>query len=177
MPDQPADQPAPDRLVMMIVSDTDADTLQERLAQAHYPVTKVGSTGGFLRRGSVTIFSGVAQSQVDDVTAIVNEVCHARREFVPVNTLPFIGDGAFTAEPVEVRVGGAIVFVLPIERFERSSTPLQASGSVSVAPTRALASASTTIASNCAPRPASISRIASSCRNADRYGRSARNAQ
>lgn len=120
MPDQPAGQPAPDRLVMMIVSDTDADTLQERLAQAHYPVTKVGSTGGFLRRGSVTIFSGVAQSQVDDVTAIVNEVCHARREFVPVNTLPFIGDGAFTAEPVEVRVGGAIVFVLPIERFERS---------------------------------------------------------
>jgi uncharacterized protein YaaQ len=114
-----ADQPHPDRLVMMIVSDTDADALQERLVQEHYPVTKVGSTGGFLRRGSVTIFSGVAQAQVEAVTAIVNEVCHARREFVPVNTLPFIGDGAYTAEPVEVRVGGAIVFVLPIEQFQR----------------------------------------------------------
>ena len=112
-------QAVPDRLVMMIVSDTDADTLQQRLVAAHHPVTKVGSTGGFLRRGSVTIFSGIAQAEVDAVVAIVNEVCHARREFVPVNTLPFIGDGAFTAEPVEVRVGGAIVFVLPVDRFER----------------------------------------------------------
>ncbi|TAK78574.1 MAG: hypothetical protein EPO16_03410 [Dehalococcoidia bacterium] len=114
-----AAQPAPDRLVMMIVSDTDADTLQQRLVAGRYPVTKVGSTGGFLRRGSVTIFSGVSQAQVADVIAIVEDVCHARREFVPVQTLPFIGDGAFTTEPVEVRVGGAIVFVLPVERYER----------------------------------------------------------
>ncbi len=120
MADQPeGGHPSPDRLVMMIVSDTDADALQQRLIAGHYPVTKVGSTGGFLRRGSVTIFSGVSQMQVDEVIAIVNEVCHARREFVPVQTLPFIGDGAFTAEPVEVRVGGAIVFVLPIERYQR----------------------------------------------------------
>lgn len=109
----------PDRLVMMIVSDTDADTLQARLVAGHYSVTKVGSTGGFLRRGSVTLFSGVPQHEVDAVVGIVNEVCHARREFVPVQTLPFIGDGAFTAEPVEVRVGGAIVFVLPVERYQR----------------------------------------------------------
>ncbi len=114
-----AERPNPDRLVMMIVADTDADTLQQRLVAAHFPVTKVGSTGGFLRRGSVTIFSGVPAGQVDEILAIVNEVCHARREFVPVQTLPFIGDGAFTAEPVEVRVGGAIVFVLPVERYQR----------------------------------------------------------
>lgn len=120
MADQPgAERPSPDRLVMMIVSDTDADALQSRLVAGRYSVTKVGSTGGFLRRGSVTIFSGVPQAQVDEVIAIVDEVCHARREFVPVQTLPFIGDGAFTAEPVEVRVGGAIIFVLPIERYQR----------------------------------------------------------
>lgn len=38
-------QPRPDRLVMMIVSDTDAEELQSRLVAGHYPVTKVGSTG------------------------------------------------------------------------------------------------------------------------------------
>ena len=120
MVDQPgAERPNPDRLVMMVVSDTDADALQSRLVAGRYPVTKVGSTGGFLRRGNVTIFSGVSQAQVDEVLAIVDEICHARREFVPVQTLPFIGDGAFTTEPIEVRVGGGIVFVLPIERYER----------------------------------------------------------
>ena len=120
MVDQPeGTQPSPDRLVMMIVADTDADALQHRLVAGHHPVTKVGSTGGFLRRGSVTFFSGVPQAQVDEVLAIVDEVCHARREFVPVQTLPFIGDGAFTTEPVEVRVGGGVVFVLPVERYVR----------------------------------------------------------
>ena len=78
-----------------------------------------GSSGGFLRRGNATILSGVSDDQVDGVVALVDELCHARKEYVPVQTLPFLGEGTFSAEPVEVRVGGAIVFVLPIDRFER----------------------------------------------------------
>lgn len=109
----------PTKLVMMIVSDTDADTLMARMVEASIPVTKVGSTGGFLRRGNVTIFSGVTEAQVDPVIRLVSETCHARKEFVPVQTLPFIGDGSFSAEPIEVRVGGAIVFVLDINQFVR----------------------------------------------------------
>lgn len=113
------ERPDPTKLVMMVVSDTDADTLMSTLIERGYPVTKIGSTGGFLRRGNVTIFSGVADEEVDTVVNLVNETCHARKEFVPVQTLPFIGEGTFAAEPIEVRVGGAIVFVLDIERFQR----------------------------------------------------------
>jgi uncharacterized protein YaaQ len=109
----------PTKLCMMVVADTDADELMQRLVDEEFPATKVGSTGGFLRRGNVTIFSGVTDDRLDHLIAVVTEVCHARREFVPVQTLPFLGDGSFSAEPVEVRVGGAIVFVLEISRFER----------------------------------------------------------
>ena len=109
----------PSKLCMMVVADTDADHLMERLVEREFPATKVGSTGGFLRRGNVTIFSGVTDERVDELLAVVDEVCRARKEFVPVQTLPFLGDGSFSAEPVEVRVGGAIVFVLEISRFER----------------------------------------------------------
>lgn len=109
----------PTKLVMMVVSDTDADTLMSALVERQLPATKVGSTGGFLRRGNVTIFSGVTEDRVDEVLGIVSEICHARKEFVPVQTLPFIGDAAFAAEPIEVRVGGAIVFVLDVDRFKR----------------------------------------------------------
>jgi uncharacterized protein YaaQ len=109
----------PTKLVMMVVSDTDADALMSALVEHQIPATKVGSTGGFLRRGNVTIFSGVAEERVEDVLRIVGEICHARKEFVPVQTLPFIGDGSFSAEPIEVRVGGAIVFVLAVDRFQR----------------------------------------------------------
>jgi uncharacterized protein YaaQ len=113
------DQRDPNKLCMMVVADTDADRLMERLVEQGFPATKIGSTGGFLRRGNVTIFSGVTDDRVDELMAIVTAICHARKEFVPVQTLPFLGDGGFSAEPVEVRVGGAIVFVLDINRFER----------------------------------------------------------
>jgi uncharacterized protein YaaQ len=111
--------PIPTKLVVMIVSDQDADRLMNRLVEEGLPATKIGSSGGFLRRGNATILSGVADEQVDDVVALVDDLCHARKEYVPVQTLPFLGEGTFSAEPVEVRVGGAIVFVVPVDRFER----------------------------------------------------------
>ena len=114
-----AEPNAPAKLVMMIVSDTDADELMRALVEKGFPATKVGSSGGFLRHGNVTIFSGVSAAHVDEVMSLVNKICHARREFVPVQSLPFIGDGTFSAEPIEVRVGGAIVFVLDVDRFQR----------------------------------------------------------
>ena len=114
-----ADQDGPTKLVMVIVSDTDADDLMAALVEHGVPATKVGSTGGFLRRGSVTIFSGVPEAQVDGVLDIVNEICPVRSELVPLQTLPFIDDSAFATEPIEVRAGGAIIFVLNVERFQR----------------------------------------------------------
>ena len=114
-----SEQPQPTKLCVLVVSDTDANRLMERMVEAGFSATKIGSTGGFLRRGSVTILSGVTEEGLDRLMELVGEICHARKEFVPVQTLPFLGDGGFTSEPVEVRVGGAIVFVLEIERFER----------------------------------------------------------
>ena len=109
----------PNKLCVIIVSDSDANRLMDRLVKASLPATKIGSSGGFLRRGNATIFSGVPAERVDDLIKIVRETSRARREFVPVSTLPFLGEGGFSAEPIEVRAGGAIVFVLTVERFER----------------------------------------------------------
>ncbi len=111
--------PIPTKLIVMIVSDNDSDRLMNRLVEEGLPATKIGSSGGFLRRGNATILSGVSDEQVDGVLELVDELCHARKEYVPVQTLPFLGEGTFSAEPVEVRVGGAIVFVVAIDRFER----------------------------------------------------------
>ncbi|HXG36862.1 MAG TPA: cyclic-di-AMP receptor [Dehalococcoidia bacterium] len=103
----------------MITSDADADRLIPQLVRRGYPATKVSSTGGFLRRGSATIFSGVDETDVENVLAIVRRECRARTELVPAQGLPF-PESILPAEPVEVRVGGAIVFVIPVERFEKT---------------------------------------------------------
>lgn len=84
-----------------------------------FPATKVSSTGGFLRRGSATILSGVEAEKVDLVLGIVRTECQARTELVPAQALPF-PESVLPAEPLTVRTGGAIVFVLPVERFEKT---------------------------------------------------------
>ena len=107
------------KLLIIIVSDVDADALIQKLVERGYPATKVSSTGGFLRRGNVTVLSGVDGSDVENVLALVRQECQARTEFVPAQALPF-PESILPAEPVQVRVGGAIVFVIPVERFEKS---------------------------------------------------------
>ena len=66
------------------------------------------------------LFRSVEANEVDEVLAMVRAECHARTEYVPVQTLPFFGEGATLSEPVEVRVGGAIVFVVNVQRFEKT---------------------------------------------------------
>ena len=113
-------QSGPLKLVIIIASDADADRLMKQLVEQGYPATKVSSTGGFLRRGNATILSGVEANEVDQVLAMVRAECHSRTEFVPVQTLPFFSESNVPSEPVEVRVGGAIVFVVNVEQFEKT---------------------------------------------------------
>jgi uncharacterized protein YaaQ len=107
------------KLIVVITSDDEAEALIKKLVERGYPATKVSSTGGFLRRGNATIFSGVEASDIDNVVAIIRKECQARTEFIPAQALPF-PESIYPAEPVQVRVGGAIVFVLPVERFEKT---------------------------------------------------------
>lgn len=107
---------APQKLVIVITDDDAADALISKLVERGHPATKVSSTGGFLRKGSATILSGVAAEDVDLVLGIIRTECEARTEYIPAQATPF-PDVALPREPVPVRVGGAIVFVLPVERF------------------------------------------------------------
>ncbi len=108
----------PRKLVIVIAADDDADRLLDRMVQAGHPATKVSSTGGFLRRGNATILSGVDGAAVDEVLAMVRAECQPREEYVPVQALPFPGSLP-PGQPVPVRTGGATVFVVDIERFEK----------------------------------------------------------
>lgn len=108
------------KLVIIIASDADADRLMKGLVERGYPATKISSTGGFLHRGNATVLSGVEADEVEELLAMVRAECHSRTELVPVQTLPFFSEGALPSEPVEVRAGGAIVFVVNVERFEKT---------------------------------------------------------
>ncbi|HXH21061.1 MAG TPA: cyclic-di-AMP receptor [Dehalococcoidia bacterium] len=107
------------KLVLIIAATSDADRLIDRLVKRGLPATKIASSGGFLRRGSATILSGVEDQEVETVIDLARQECRARKEFVPVQNLPVLGEIGSASEPLEVRVGGATVFVLDVDRFDR----------------------------------------------------------
>jgi uncharacterized protein YaaQ len=109
-----------DRIVLMVVAQDDADALSNALIQAQFSVTRIGSTGGFLRKGSATLLSGVNHVDVDGVLEIVKSECQEREEMVPLQGLPLAGDAAFSSRIVQITAGGAVIFVLPVERFVKT---------------------------------------------------------
>lgn len=63
------------KLMIVIVRDTDDENVIKELVQNGYRVTRMASTGGFLRRGNVTLMVGVENDQVDAVTELLRKTC------------------------------------------------------------------------------------------------------
>ncbi len=107
------------KLVVAIVHHEDAGALVDALLDRDYRATRLASSGGFLKQSNTTVILGVDDEHVDTVLDVVRETCHARTQVV--NPMPPIMEPGefFMPYPLEVEVGGATVFVLPVERFER----------------------------------------------------------
>ena len=107
------------KLVVAIVHNEDAGALVNALLEREFRATRLHSSGGFLKQSNATVMLGVEDDEVDEVMGIVREACHARTQIV--NPMPPIMEPGefFMPFPLEVEVGGATVFVLPVERFER----------------------------------------------------------
>lgn len=67
--------------------------------------------------GNVTVMVGVDEEKVQAVIDVIKEYSHARKQMIP--TTAEVTYGYFPSKPVEVTVGGATIFVVDIERFER----------------------------------------------------------
>jgi uncharacterized protein YaaQ len=107
------------KMVVAFVHADDAGGLVKSLTQAGYGVTHLKSAGGFLRRQNSTVLAGVPDRDVERVLEIVRDKCHSRTEHVSPLP-PVIEPGeVYMPYPMEVEVGGATVFVLDVDRFER----------------------------------------------------------
>jgi uncharacterized protein YaaQ len=105
------------KLVMAVVQDKDSSRLSEALVKSNFRATKLASTGGFLRAGNTTFMMGVEDQHVQRVLDIIKDNCKSRDQLVaPVSPMGGNAD-SYVPYPVEVEVGGATVFVLPIEQF------------------------------------------------------------
>ncbi len=107
------------KLVVAIVQREDAGTLIDALTEKGYRATRINTAGGFLKEGNATVLVGVEDSVVDEVLSLVEASCNTRTQYI--NPLPPVMEPGefYMPYPVEVQVGGATVFVLNVERYER----------------------------------------------------------
>lgn len=105
--------------MLTIVQDADVGRLQQALNEAGFQSTKLASTGGFLREGNTTLLVGVEDSDVERVQGLINDTCRERTRVIPGGSPFHAPEATFAGPPVEVPVGGAIVFVLNVESFVR----------------------------------------------------------
>jgi len=108
------------QLLIVIAQDEDAGLLSQRLSAVNLRATKIDTVGGFLARGNVTLLIGVEDGRVEDVFDAIRATCHTRRRFV--NPLMSSADGLALSVPgpilpMEVEIGGAVVFSLPVRRL------------------------------------------------------------
>lgn len=107
------------KLVIAIVHIDDASAVSKALSQAGFGVTYMKSAGGFLRKQNATVMAGVPDRDVERVIEVIRERCHSRTE--QVSPLPPVVEPGevYMPYPVEVEVGGATIFVLTVDRFEK----------------------------------------------------------
>lgn len=105
------------KLILAVIQDQDSNKLMNALVDHNFRATKLASTGGFLKSGNTTFMIGTEDIRVDRALQIIKENCQSRDQLVaPISPMGGNAD-SYVPYPVEVEVGGATVFVLPIENF------------------------------------------------------------
>lgn len=106
------------KLIIAIVNFDDANAVTHALTKKGFSSTRLSTTGSFLMSGNATILVGVDEERVQAVIDIIKDYSHSRKQMIPTTTE--MSYGYYPSMPVEVTVGGATIFVVDIERFERA---------------------------------------------------------
>lgn len=106
------------KLIICIVQDQDSSALMDELTDNDYRMTKLSSTGGFLKAGNTTLLMGVEDEEVEDALKIIEKNCKTRELTTSLLTVTMPGD-TYIPYPLEVKIGGATVFILDVERHVR----------------------------------------------------------
>lgn len=105
------------KLIIAIVQDEDASRLIGQLMNDGFGVTKLATTGGFLRAGNTTLLVGVEDDRFQNAMDIIEKVCKSRKQIAPSPASMVGVPGSYTPYPIEVVVGGATIFVLTVDQF------------------------------------------------------------
>ena len=109
------------KLIYAIVRYDNEDEVINALTKKHYSVTKLATTGGFLKKGNTTLLIGTEAERVQEAIDTIKQEC-GKRQKITIN-IPYISGSAMincATMPMTVEVGGATIFVIDVERYEKT---------------------------------------------------------
>ena len=108
------------KLVYAIIRNENEDDVTAALMQDRFVVTRLSTTGGFLRKGNTTLMIALEDSDVERCIELIKEQC-GRRQQITVN-MPYLSGSSlmnYSSMPTNVEIGGATIMIVPLERFEK----------------------------------------------------------
>jgi uncharacterized protein YaaQ len=105
------------QMVIATVAGDQAGELTQHLTEDGFYFTQVDSRGGLLEEPTICLLIGLNHARLERLLTHLRECCHARRRFIPVQ----VEAAPLQIQPsmIEAEVGGAIIYVLNVERFEQ----------------------------------------------------------
>ncbi|QIL46356.1 hypothetical protein G7081_04395 [Vagococcus coleopterorum] len=107
------------KLIIAIVQDKDSGRLSDEFNKVNVRATKLSTTGGFLKAGNTTFLIGIEDERVQEVLDLIEEYCQAREQYMTSPVSLDVNMDSYFSVPIPVQVGGATVFIMPVESFHQ----------------------------------------------------------
>lgn len=110
------------KLLIAIIQEEDYETVVSALNKEHFYLTRLSSSGGFLRKKNYTIMMAVPEEEHDHVVQILKNTASKRRHVVRKSPLTLAGAHGLEAGthiPSEMDIGGVTLFTMPLDSIEK----------------------------------------------------------
>jgi len=109
------------KLILAIVQNEDGSRVLDSLNKAGFYCTRMSTTSGFLRAGNTTFVIGTEEEKVDEAIQLIKNSSQSRKQIIDTSSMGMNSSmgGVYMPYPVEVTVGGATIFVVDVDRFEK----------------------------------------------------------
>ena len=107
------------KLLVAVINIEDSPAVLAELTRTGFHITKISSSGEFLREKNTTVIMGVEDEKVSQAIDIISQFSSHRSQPIPKNTSAYLSDSLveMPAKNNKITVGGATVFVLDVEQF------------------------------------------------------------
>jgi uncharacterized protein YaaQ len=107
---------AVNQLAFVVVSERQAGDLLQALVKERFQFTKIDSAGLIFQEPTLCLLVGLHNTNLKKLVALITEYCQPYQEYIPAQFNPSAGLPRLSM--IEARAGGALVYLLDVERFE-----------------------------------------------------------